>query len=241
MVVIATLLLLGLTLPSGAISLAELPRGTVLDVANDPSGILGLTVYSCVDKNTIDPLVDVTNHFQSTTSVTVSLVDGTLGTLHVGGQSGDTVTFSLGAGATDTVDFETTVGGPWPKYLEFNVDATSSATTITATRSSQIENGCGSTPTPTPTATSIPGNENPVADFTMTPGSGNKMNVDASASSDSDGTIVTYEWYINNPSGSGTPDATGELAELNPVKNGDSITLIVTDDDGATDTLTKTA
>lgn len=92
------------------------------------------------------------------------------------------------------------------------------------------------TPTPTPTDTS---NDPPTADFTMTAAGGNKVDVDASASTD-DGSIVSYEWWINNTAATGSPDDTGVTATLNPVKNGDTITLVVTDDAGATDKLTKT-
>lgn len=173
----------------------------------------------------------------------MSLVDGTLGTLHVGTQRGDTVTFSLASGGIDTVSFETTATGPWPKNLAFDVDGTTGGSSAHPSRSSSIEQNCGSstpTPTPTPTATPVPGNEPPTADFTMTQGKGNEVNVDASNSSDSDGSIVSYEWYINDDTASGTPDATGVTATLKPVKSGDTITLVVTDDAGATDKLTKT-
>lgn len=217
-------------------------RSGAIDVAGDPSGPLGLSVYHCVDKDTIDPLVDAENQFGTSTSVTVSLVDGTLGTLHVGGQSGDTVTFTLAAGATDTVSFETTTTGGWPKSLSFDVTASNTEASVSASRSSQIDTNCGTpTPTATPTATPVPGNDPPTADFTMTQGKGNELNVDASGSSDPDGTIASYEWYVNNEAATGTPDGTGVTATLKPVKSGDTITLVVTDDDGATDTLTKTA
>lgn len=54
-------LLLGMAVSSSAFSLMNAGRGGAVDVANDPSGPLGLTVYTCVDKDTIDPLVDVEN------------------------------------------------------------------------------------------------------------------------------------------------------------------------------------
>lgn len=234
-------LVLAFTLPSSAFTLMDAGRSGAIDVAGDPSGPLGLSVSHCVDKDTIDPLVDAENQFGTSTSVTVSLVDGTLGTLHVGGQSGDTVTFSLASGVTDTVSFETTATGPWPKTLSFTVDATTGNTSATASRSTTIEQNCGTpTPTPTPTATPVPGNEPPTASFTMTAAGGNKMDVDASGSTDSDGTIASYEWYVNDDTASGAPDTTGVTATLNPVRSGDTISLVVTDDDGATDTLTKT-
>lgn len=235
-------LVLAFTLPSSAFTFMDAGRSGVVDVAGDSSGPVGLSVYHCVDKDTIDPLVDVENQFAEPLSVTVTLVDGTLGTLHVGTQSGDTVTFSLGSGVTDTVSFETTATGPWPKTLSFTVDATTGNTSVTASRSTSIEQNCGTpTPTASPTATPVPGNDPPTADFTMTAAGGNKMDVDASNSTDPDGTIASYEWYINDDTASGAPDATGVTATLNPVRSGDTITLVVTDNDGATDKLTKTA
>lgn len=235
-------LVLAFTLPSSAFTLMDAGRSGAIDVAGDPSGPLGLSVYHCVDKDTIDPLVDTGNQFADPLSVTVSLVDGTLGTLHVGTQSGDTVTVSLASGVTDTVSFETTATGPWPKTLSFTVDATTGNTSVAASRSTSIEQNCGTpTPTATPTATPVPGNDPPTADFTMTQGQGNELNVDASNSSDPDGTIVSYDWYVNNQAATGNPDGTGVTATLKPVKSGDTVTLVVTDDAGDTDKLTKTA
>lgn len=77
-------LVLAFTLPSSAFTIMDAGRSGVVDVADDSSGPVGLSVYHCVDKDTIDPLVDVENQFAESLSVTVTLVDGTLGTLHVG-------------------------------------------------------------------------------------------------------------------------------------------------------------
>lgn len=141
--VFVAFLLIGLLFPSGAYSLVEAARSGVVGVTGDQSAELGLTVYSCVDKDNVDPLVDVTNNFEESLSVTVSLVDGGLGTLHADGQSGDSVTFALGIGATTTVYFETTTGGPWPKTLDFDINAGGSVTSVTAARTSQIDRNCG--------------------------------------------------------------------------------------------------
>lgn len=62
--------------------------------------------------------------------------------------------------------------------------------------------------------------------------------LDGSDSTDPDGTIVSYEWYFGNTDGS-NPDATGETARVN-IDIGEVVTLIVTDDDGATDSESKT-
>jgi PKD repeat protein len=86
-----------------------------------------------------------------------------------------------------------------------------------------------------------PGDENtaPSAGFTYTPPSpttSDTVTLDASGSSDSDGLIQSYRWEF----GDGTT-ATGETATHSYGSSGDyTVTLTVTDDDGATDTESKT-
>lgn len=64
------------------------------------------------------------------------------------------------------------------------------------------------------------------------------VDVDTSGSSDSDGSISTYEWDWTND---GTYDTTGTTASHTYGSDGDyTIGLRVTDDDGATDTTTTT-
>lgn len=238
---LAMFFLIGILLPTGAFSLVDASRIGSIGVAGDSNADLGLGVFSCIEKNTVDPLVTVTNNLEETVDVTVSLVDGGMGTLFASGQSGDSVTFSLGVGNSDTVDMEATAGGPYPKSFDFTIDAAGADTSVSATRSSQIENNCGSsTPTATPTATPtpVPDNEPPVADFTMSRrGGSSNVDVDASSSYDPDGSIVSYEWDVG---ADGTIDATGQTAKLN-APSGTDIKLIVTDNDGATNSTTKTA
>ncbi len=235
---VAAFFLVGTLLPTGAFTLVDAARVGSFGVVADANAELGLNVYACVDKDNVDPLVDVENNLREGVDVTVALVDPSLGTLHVGSQSGDSVTFALAVGGSDTVSLETTAGGPWPKTVEFTIDAVGTDTSVSASRSSQVDNNCGSaTPTPTPTATPVPGNEPPVADFTVTRFNPNKVDVDASPSSDPDGTIVSYEWDVG---ADGTIDATGQTARLD-ARSGTDIKLIVTDDAGATNSTTKTA
>ena len=81
-------------------------------------------------------------------------------------------------------------------------------------------------------------NKAPVASFTMNPNTGNfplTVNLDASASSDPDGKIVSYQW--NSSDGQ---VATGQQANLTFNQAGEyTITLTVTDDYGATATQKK--
>lgn len=83
----------------------------------------------------------------------------------------------------------------------------------------------------------------PVADFSWTPqnpGPNQPITFDASASYDPDGTITTYEWDWNNDGtyeeSHTTPAAAHSWADMGNYP----VTLRVTDDDDATDTITKT-
>ena len=86
-----------------------------------------------------------------------------------------------------------------------------------------------------------PDNESPTAAFDATPASpvaGENVTFDAAASSDTDGSVASYEWDFD---GDGTTDATGESATNAFDSPGDyTVALTVTDDDGATDTTTQT-
>ena len=81
-------------------------------------------------------------------------------------------------------------------------------------------------------------NTPPTAGFT-TDRSGNSDNVDldATSSSDPDGSIVSYEWDIG---ADGSIEETGETVNKADVPKGTDIKLIITDNDGATDSITKT-
>ncbi|NHN41408.1 S8 family serine peptidase [Halorubellus sp. JP-L1] len=83
------------------------------------------------------------------------------------------------------------------------------------------------------------GNDGPSASFTVNPSSptaGESATFDASGSSDPDGSISSYEWDF----GDGSTDG-GESVSHTYGSAGDySVSLTVTDDDGATDTATET-
>ncbi len=85
------------------------------------------------------------------------------------------------------------------------------------------------------TTTSSELNQPPFAAFTTALNS-SIVNLDASASSDTDGNIVSYAWQVN-----GIPTANGKIASLNLSQTGAyQITLTVTDDKGATSQAVKT-
>ncbi|WP_049984764.1 PKD domain-containing protein [Halobellus rufus] len=86
-------------------------------------------------------------------------------------------------------------------------------------------------------------NQAPSASFDVSPASpdvGEEVSLDASGSSDADGSIVSYEWDFD---GDGTVDATGSsptAAHTYDSADDYTVELTVIDDDGATDTATET-
>ena len=89
-------------------------------------------------------------------------------------------------------------------------------------------------PDPDPDPENVPPVANAGADQTIT--EGDDLNLDGSASTDEDGTIVKYEWYLDT-----APDAItlGDKITLTGLTVGTyTIVLKVTDYDGATDTST---
>ncbi len=96
--------------------------------------------------------------------------------------------------------------------------------------------GGSSSPPPPPPA---PVNMAPVASFTITPSSGAiplRVNTDASASTDADGSIVSYVWDFGNGQ-----TGLGQVATQTYTTAGSfTVSLTVTDDDGATTSTTRT-
>jgi hypothetical protein len=173
----------------------------------------------------------VENRINATSSVTVSLQNGSKGDIDAAGVSGDSITFSLAQGVSETVEFEYAGDGPYPDSFDFDVRASGTGLTAEATRSSEVREDCSGAGTPTPTPS--PGNEPPVADFTTSRSGWFTYDLDGSPSSDVDGTVVGYDWDVGND---GDVDATGETATVFAWPNTE-VRLIVTDDDGATDSV----
>lgn len=145
MAILAVALLLGAGLavtPAGLFTAAELPRVSDLDSVGDTSGVIGLDVVSSVDINSVEKLVNVTNHRGDSVSVTVSLDSSAtdVGDLVVDGTNeGDTANFSLASGSTETVKIDVpddcSLGG---RDIPFNTSAEDTGFNFTADRSSQV-------------------------------------------------------------------------------------------------------
>ena len=99
----------------------------------------------------------------------------------------------------------------------------------------------GRTRTLNVTLTPLAMNQPPVAQFTFSPANpqpGQWITFDASGSYDTDGTITSYQWDFN---ADGTFDATGQLVYYRFMSGGAyPVTLMVTDDDGASNQVTQT-
>lgn len=97
--------------------------------------------------------------------------------------------------------------------------------------------GGGNTNPTNPSPAPPPVNEAPVADFTLNTTSGSSplvITVDASESSDADGTIVSYTWDFSGVS------AIGSVAQYTFSEPGEyAVTLTVSDDEGASDSASK--
>lgn len=213
-------------------SLVQADRTIGADVVMDGYGALKMDVVGCVVDGKKSRLLTATNLLGVDASMTVSLQQGSVGTLYADGGSGSSVTFSLARTGTQQVDIKTSTGGNFPQTFDFDLSLSGTPLQISGTRTVTIAankcDGTGGTNTP------------PTAEFTYDrkggPKSG-KIQLDGTPSSDPDGSISAYEWDVN---ADGTIDATGKKVNFKNVPAGTDIKLIVTDDRGATDSVTKT-
>jgi len=180
-----------------------------------------------------------------TTTSSVTVITGPSITTHPTNQSvteGLTAIFSVVAGGTAPLAYQ------WQKDGGDIAGATSASYTTLATTLADdgatflcvVSNSGGSAASNSATLTVVPGQqEPPTASFTTTPTTGAApllVSVDATASSDPDGTIVSYGWDFGDSS-TGTGVTTSHTYAT---ANTYVITLTVTDDVGATGTTTST-
>lgn len=143
-VAVAVAGLVGGPLGSGASSAGEVPRGTGVNVTDDPNGVHALDVAGAVHTNSTDPLVTVTNRLGRSVTVTVALrSDSTdVGDLVLDGTNhGDAVSFALGGGATQTVELSVPDDGSLVgRTVYFDANASDAGLVVTATdRNATVE------------------------------------------------------------------------------------------------------
>lgn len=131
-------------LASGATDAGALGRGTGSNVTDDASGAHALDVATAVHVNATDPLVNVTNRLGRTVTVTVELRDDStdVGDLVVDGTTrGNATSFTLSAGATETVEISIPDDGSLVgRTVYFHANASDPGLDVTATdRNAPVE------------------------------------------------------------------------------------------------------
>lgn len=118
---------------SEAYTSAVLSRASGFGVSADDSAVVGLYVYSSVEWNNRDPMVDVTNNAGRPLDVTVSLDTCSDGTVYLAGSSGCSATATnVGAGNSVTAELDADVYG---QDVPFTVTATGDGFEATIGRS----------------------------------------------------------------------------------------------------------
>lgn len=108
-VVLVVLVVVGATLPAASFTRSQADRSSAVSVANDDNAVLSLDTASEVTINGTSDLVNVTNGFGQSVTLTVSIRSDSTdeGDLVVDGTNhGDEVSLSLADGATETIRVE---------------------------------------------------------------------------------------------------------------------------------------
>lgn len=135
-------LLVAFVLGSGGMGAAsftagDAARNSAVDVASDDEGALTLDIAPAVHTNSTEVLVNVTNRLGQDVTVTVALQDGSrdVGDLVVdGSNAGNSTTFSLAEGATQTVKIEIPDDSSLTDdTVYFSVDASGTGIEVTTT------------------------------------------------------------------------------------------------------------
>ncbi|MFB6218850.1 MAG: hypothetical protein ABEH77_06680, partial [Halobacteriaceae archaeon] len=115
---------------TSSFTLVDLDRPGTVDVVADSSGALALDTAGSVRAGTRQRLVTVGNDLgYDGVTVTVSLADGSDGTLYAGTEQGDSVTVTLDRGATSDVEVEASAGAD---SLQFDVTASAAGLSVSA-------------------------------------------------------------------------------------------------------------
>lgn len=120
-------------IPSRAFSSVSGGRTVNIGTASDENALLGLFVYDPVEVNKTDPLVDVTNNFSETLTVTVALNDCTQGSLESpSGDTGCSAQAAVDPGNTGTWQITTDNQVADGTTISFDVSGTGATTEVTA-------------------------------------------------------------------------------------------------------------
>lgn len=135
---------------TGAFSAADASRLSKIGAASDSNAQLGLWVNTSVQNCQRQDLVEVTNDLEEDLTVTVSLNDGSIGTLYADSDSGDSVSFPLPIGNVQMVELDADHSSPpqTPFDFTFNITGSGDVTFVEAPRTSTLEgkNNCGGGP-----------------------------------------------------------------------------------------------
>lgn len=113
-------------------------RGSAVDLAADDQALVGIVGRGPVQKNSQEPMVDLTNNWAATATFTVSLSTCSDGTLYdYQGDSGCSVTFPVDSGSTATVDISASVTGT----ITYSVSASGTDFSFSTTGSVNAEAG----------------------------------------------------------------------------------------------------
>lgn len=113
-------------------------RTASVESAAQGDGIIGLTPKDSVKKNSQDPLVETENNYREDITITVTLDDGSDGTLtDPDGDTGTSVTFTLLAGGAEWIDLDAAVTGT----IAYTVSATAANFDLSWAGSVEAESG----------------------------------------------------------------------------------------------------
>lgn len=226
----------------------ENPTGTVNDTLETVNGTTGTVTDTVGD--TIGAVDDTTDTVNETVDDPTGTVDETTKTVDSATDAVENTTTDVGDTVEDTTD---TVTDPPENGSEATTevrdtvkDTGDTAEDATTEVRDTVEDTTGNTQetvqdTTTEVRTTIDEVVPPTAGFGLpvdVPLVGEQVPLDASKSTDSDGSIQTYEWDVD---GDGNYEKTGErVTHAFSSAGKKEVTLRVTDADGATDTVTKT-
>lgn len=143
---VTSLLLLTAMPPSASFDTGAAERGAGVPVSDDENAILGLSNHSAMNTGETCKLVNVTNRFDQSVTVSVALREDSekYGNLTLGnGREGNQTSFSLGSGSSQKVGLETDDNSSYDgDDVYYHANATGNGVRAVATdRHSTIDDG----------------------------------------------------------------------------------------------------